>query len=766
MSPDTSRAPERVERKLGKVFTQGCEHHSGVQITNDPHGPKLPSRALNVGVGPIQQPNAKVTQRRVAAFSFSTFMIRFVVSAAISVSCGFRISGQPAVPTNSSPTQSRAEQRRALLVGISDYDRGTNPDDGFGKLNTGPDISNMSYVLKTYYAFPEANISVLQNESATQENIILQFRRQLIDKAKPGDQIVFYYTGHGHQVIDISGDETTDHLDEVLVTWVPKNKQTLPPDQRHAVMYMLDDTYESLLHELAQKMKGANGKVEGSITIIFDSCHSGSATKGVMIAKGRPWDEKIDGRLPPVTKPNESASGWLSRKDEFDGVVFLAASQSGQLSYMMPGIGNKGSILTYELTEFLTRIAREKTTNITYRQMFDNIAPTVSGMRANQDPQIEGPINTLLFGDGQTVKVETLPVVRRVLTTPVRVELSEGSLHGVTPGSRYDLYRSGKDVKNPANKLAELEISDVDSTTSIATITKINTPVQQPSEYLASQAVATEVRFDGKPLKVLIQSDLPVDKALVLSNAVRDLTFVSRADVTETNFDAKLGWCADGKIASCKDNQGRYFFQRANGSTVSLGAIVEATSLQQRLLADWRWKRLADLILPGPPKVRIDMVAQDGSPIRRTEGGRIQLKPGDNVKVRCTNNTGSPVFITLIYLKNSGDIEVYPSADITNAQQALSGDNQPVELFSLTDVTAPNGKEVEILKIIATPRQTDFTGLHFVGEERKGKSKGPKNPLADLLFGIIDANAKSGTIKPAEISNWYTDQVVYEITPN
>src|SRR6267154_2435475 len=111
-------------------------------MTNDPHGSKLPSCALNMGVGPIQQPHARVTQRRVMTFAFSTLMIRFVVTAAICVTCGIRVSGQPAVLTNSSTIQLKAEQRRALLVGISDYDRGTNPDDGFGKLNTGPDISN------------------------------------------------------------------------------------------------------------------------------------------------------------------------------------------------------------------------------------------------------------------------------------------------------------------------------------------------------------------------------------------------------------------------------------------------------------------------------------------------------------------------------------------------------------------------------------------------------------------------------------------------
>jgi hypothetical protein len=679
------------------------------------------------------------------------------------LSSGFSAACQSLV-TTSIHTQPQGGQHRALLVGIGAYDRGINRDDGFGPLTVGPDLVNLSYVLKTYYSFPEANIRVLLNETATQENIIREFKEQLIDKAKPGDQVVFYYTGHGHFVIDTSGDETADHLDEVLVTWVPKEKQTLSPEKRHALMYMLDDTYESLLQQLSQKMRGADGKVAGSITVIFDSCHSGSATKGLLIPKGRPWDEKIDGPLPAVQN-RELASGWLSRKDEFDGVVFLAASQSDQSSYMMTD-SKKGSILTYTLTQFLTNLATGTSANITYKQMFDSIAPTISAMKAMQDPQIEGPINTLLFGDGKPANTESLPVVRKVLQGPLRLELSEGFLHGVTKGSRYDIYRSGKDIKDPVNKMAEIEITEVESISSTGRVTTASTPPPKTSDYLAAQAVVTATHFEGDPLKVLIQSDLATDKAKVLSDAVSNLAFIARAGASDTSFDVKLGWCKDTKDMWCKGNKDAYFFQRADGGAVSLGSTIEAESLQKRLLADWRWKRLAGLSLPDPPLVRIEMTNPDGSPVRRTEGGRILLKPGDTLRVSVTNNAGSPMFITLIYLKNSGDIEVYPGTDVANAQQALNADSKPVKLFNLTDISAPNGKEVEILKIIATPRQTDFSGLHYVGEERKGKAKGPPNPLEDLLFGIVDANAKSGVFKSDQMKNWYTDQIVYEIEPN
>jgi hypothetical protein len=613
----------------------------------------------------------------------------------------------------------------------------------------------------------------LRDESATQENITAEFKRQLICKAKPGDQLVFYYTGHGHYVQDTSGDEIADHLDEVLVTWVPKAKQALPPAQRHALMYMLDDTYESLLQQLSQKMKGPDGKVVGSITIVFDSCHAGSATKGVpLVAKGRPWNDKIDGPLPAVTNSpaansnKKVASGWLSRKNELDGVLFLAASQSDQLSYMMPDSAQKGSLLTYNLTSLLTNIARDKATKITYKQLFDKLAPSVSALRASQDPQIEGPINTLLFGDGQPVSVRSLPVVRKVLTDPTRLELSEGFLHGVTKGSHYDIYVSGKDVTDPANKLAEIEITGVESITSTGTVTSTGTPAPKASDYVGAQAVATLTRFEGDPLKVLIPSCMPADKAKALSEAVSAVAFTTQTDVSDTNFDVRLGWCQDTQDAWCKNNKDQYYFQRANGTTVVLGPTLNPASLQQRLLGDWRWKRLAGLTLPSASKVRIEITNLDGSPVRRTAGGRIVLKPGDTVNISCANDSGNPMFITLIYLKNSGDIDVFPGEETANAQQKLNGDGKVVTLFELSDITAPGGKEVEILRIIATPREANFSGMRYEAEQRKDKPKGPTNPLEDLLFGIKDGNAKGGSIKAKEVANWYTDQVIYEIDPN
>ena len=665
-------------------------------------------------------------------------------------------------------------RRLALLVGISDYDKGTNPQDKWGPLNTGKDLENMRYVLERYYGFEKSAVRNLVNDEATKDNVISVFNQHLISNAKPGDRIVFYYTGHGFHLPDASGDETADHEDEVTVMWLPKEKQNLPATERRAAMYMLDDTYQDLLIKLSNKMRGEDGKARGSVTVIFDSCNSGSAAKGPLTPKGREWDEAIDGPRPAPFVPSGVASGWLTLgKDQFENVAFIAASQSDQLSYMMPDSETDGSILTYYLAEYLINIARNKPhRGVSYDDMLQSISPKVRATGRAQDPQIEGNIFAGILGDGEPLVFERLPTVRQVQTGPLRLELGMGSLHALTVGSRFDIFRQNTDVKNPANKLGELQITAVKSITSEGKVVNPS-PGAKPADYEAAQAVLTQQQFDGAPLKVLVPAKLsptsppiPEPRIKALSAMIAKEPFISTTGVTDENFDVMLGWCGDDKGDKCKDRKDKFFYQRASGKILPLGATIDAELLKKLLLAEWRWRRFAALTLSGFPKVHVNIVGKNGEPLLRSEGGKITLRPGDEGKVTVTNNTGMPVFITLLYLKDSGDIVVFPGEREVNGQQSVPGDNMPHDLFTFDDIAAKQ-VEVEILKIIATPRPADFTGVSMSAEDRKGiKNKGPENPLEELLFGMMDATPKSFNLKPIQLDLWYTDQVVYEIRPN
>jgi hypothetical protein len=86
---------------------------------------------------------------------------------------------------------------------------------------------------------------------------------------------MLYYSGHGSQMPDISKDET-DGLDETIV----------PYDSRLPGKFDIsDDELNALLKKLAAKTS--------NITVILDSCHSGTFSRGTSTIR----------RIEPDTRP-------------------------------------------------------------------------------------------------------------------------------------------------------------------------------------------------------------------------------------------------------------------------------------------------------------------------------------------------------------------------------------------------------------------------------------------------------------------------------
>ena len=101
---------------------------------------------------------------------------------------------------------------RALLVGINDYQ---GISDLRGCIN---DVTNMRDILKTHLGFTNKDIRVLVDRRATRANILKRLR-WMVDGAKPGDFLVFHFSGHGSQIRDRDGDELQDQMDELICPW-------------------------------------------------------------------------------------------------------------------------------------------------------------------------------------------------------------------------------------------------------------------------------------------------------------------------------------------------------------------------------------------------------------------------------------------------------------------------------------------------------------------------------------------------------------------
>src|SRR6185503_11124559 len=90
-----------------------------------------------------------------------------------------------------------------------------------------------------------------------------------------------------------------------------------------------DDEINLRLEELAKKTKNT--------TLVFDSCHSGSMTRGAVAkSRGQPRDTRPVTQLPPSPIPSPAArspagpSGWAPLSDSY---VLIAGCRDEETSY-------------------------------------------------------------------------------------------------------------------------------------------------------------------------------------------------------------------------------------------------------------------------------------------------------------------------------------------------------------------------------------------------------------------------------------------------
>ncbi|MCX7012470.1 MAG: caspase family protein [Candidatus Sumerlaeota bacterium] len=142
--------------------------------------------------------------------------------------------------------------RYALLVGINKYPE--CPLNGCVG-----DAERVEKLIQSKFDFTGADTLFLKDEEATRKGILAAIDKQLINKSKEGDTVLFYYSGHGTSVPDVNGDEE-DGMDEAIC----------PIDcieDFHKVI--LDDELGAIITKLDKRQ----------VVFIFDSCHSGTALR-------------------------------------------------------------------------------------------------------------------------------------------------------------------------------------------------------------------------------------------------------------------------------------------------------------------------------------------------------------------------------------------------------------------------------------------------------------------------------------------------------
>ena len=137
------------------------------------------------------------------------------------------------------------------MVGINAY-----PDAPLrGCIN---DVQQMKGLLKQYYGFQDEGIKLLLDGDATAAGIKAGLGWLAEGGAEADAVRVFHYSGHGSYVADKNGDEP-DGRDECLV----------PVDYK-SVGFIIDDVLKTFYDRIPK---------EGNLTLVMDSCHSGTVNR-------------------------------------------------------------------------------------------------------------------------------------------------------------------------------------------------------------------------------------------------------------------------------------------------------------------------------------------------------------------------------------------------------------------------------------------------------------------------------------------------------
>ena len=249
----------------------------------------------------------------------------------------------------SSVLAQNTSRKLALLVGINTY---PSPLPSLQGCLT--DVELQRELLTYRFGFNPKDILTITDETSlkpTRQSILDAFENHLIEQAKPGDVVVFHYSGHGSRVIDPEPIPEFQGRNGTMVFYDSRSEHSL---ESGTVLDIMGRTLFLLMYALQTE----------NVTVVLDSCHSGGGTRGNLVFRAVPslWG---GGAAQASPEEFEYQQQWLSRlglsRDEFfslrrkgiaKGVAFGSAQHS-QLAADAPFGDFHAGAFTYLLTRYL-----------------------------------------------------------------------------------------------------------------------------------------------------------------------------------------------------------------------------------------------------------------------------------------------------------------------------------------------------------------------------------------------------------------------------
>ena len=338
------------------------------------------------------------------------------------------------------PDAALARSNFAILIGAADY---PNLDERFWLNGPGNDVALVENYLKSNPAAPfEADKMMVLADRVpgalppTLENIRAAFA-DLADRVAPGDFVYLHFAGHGSQAPSTDPTSELDGLDELFL---PSDIGVWDDGVGRVKNALVDDEIGAMIDRLRAK--------DATVWAVFDSCHSGTVTRGaptggddVRMRKITPASlgipqARLDEVEPPVSRglpPRDRPSEMIDSGATASGgslVAFYAAQSTETTPEMRLPAGKKGrqahGLFTWTIFEVLAEYP-----GMTYRQLGQEVLRRYSAQYLVQPtPLFDGDLDRTVFDVGPSEAIRQWPVS----IEGEEIQIPAGQLHQLSEG--------------------------------------------------------------------------------------------------------------------------------------------------------------------------------------------------------------------------------------------------------------------------------------------------------------------------------------------
>lgn len=635
----------------------------------------------------------------------------------------------------------------ALIIAVADYPEESQWRD----ISSDNDIPLIKGTLLRQ-GFSNDNITIITDAGAKREDIIREFEK-LAKVVDPDDIVVIHFSCHGQQIQDDSNDEL-DGWDESMIPWDALGSEWSETYQGEN--HLRDDEVKVLTDNIREQLG-----VDGSVLMIMDACHSGTANRGMAICRGT---EEV------FSKPGYTFSGEPD-KGNFDNDV---ESGHGNLAPMVTLSGSDQHQANFEyydkekdtsygsLSYAFSKAMMDIGPNTTYRVLFDRISINMSTLTPRQSPQICGEVDMEIFG-GKTEAPEPYFRVTKYLNE-TSVMINGGNLMGIYDSTEVAFYPI--DTKDPDDAQAV-------ATGTIINTSGINSRVLLNRAYDKEAISYTRVYITNQNfgdndiyVKIDLGNNKEMEEALIariskmpkvkITDEKPDLVVEMNNEFTRGSNHLQIITADEivlyaGEIKS--PNTENYIDIIAE----TINSYLQVDLIKKLEIKDSRIKATFEII---PVTYELDenkgyATVTSELDIKQfyNDGNELEFPEGQAFMFKIENHGNGRIYYQIIDIKPDNSLEVVlPSTNVWDerlpSEFVIEAKDSVILYNDLYQFLPPYGHEY--LKLIATRQPID---LRMVIQSRGAKSRSNSSPLEEL-FRTSYTQTRSGLIKvkPSQVT--------------